>query len=1105
MDPIVFSILVLLLVAAGSGGIFLLVASTRLAPDGLVLPDEATMHYRLGWSGGLLGLALLAQAETMRVFAALPPTDPTVLAFLVPGILLTCTGLTVAAQVLWNQPAGDVSFPNRPGVPAHHAWSLVGGTVLIAFVLAVAMAHHQVGRLDDLLQSPGTLAASTLALLANVVAFLVPGTGPGAPGAGSGILIVAGGLATAAILALLAERFRLPQRLRQAAKVHLQPILDPEGPGQATAHTTGSTPGTGHPLDLGVLAQDLDAAVEVYDPISDSVDYVSPGSERFWGVPASTLQGSRDAWTQTVHPDDQAAVMAQLDSSPGPGVEGEYRVVHPNGNVRWVRDRVVPEDPNDPASRLVRIAEDITDEKEAQAQIRHTQERYRTLVEQAPDLIATYDPVDWSLLHVNAAVERILGYRPTEWEGEHFLDLVHPDDEAAAATLFESLADGAYPDPAEVRVRHRNGAYRYLELHGTPVKEDDHVVAVQAIARDVTDRHEAEAKLRASEERFQRILDTVNDVVWLLTPEPWTVRYLSKSFERVFGLSRDELEQDPQRFMEIVHPDDVARVEEAFQPQGTLQIDVEYRIHHPERGLRWIHTRGQLADDGGSIAGVSRDITRERRLQDELAGWGARWRNLVEHHPDHLVEVDRDGRIVYANHLPDGMDKAEMVGRRFHLQVPEESRERVAEVLERVLDTREATSLTIEGPLGGVDRVLECRVIPMGRNEGSGTGAPTVLVAARDVTAQRHREAEATLLDERMGTYLETTYDMLFVVDPDTGCYTSVSPNVERIMGWGPERIIGQPFMDFVHPDDLEAILTTFGKVLEGEAPPPQRVRVRRPDGSHAPVSLMGRPVMRDGEVVEVFGIGRVVPDDDTGRGQELRDLQRNSRELRALATASAHHLQEPVRNIVRFAQIIEARHGAEVPQEVQEYLDHVVQGTRRLQEVSDGLHAYLEVTGRTPNVGPVDLQPVLDDVLEALEERIRSTGAEVTADPAPRVLGTRRDLASILHELLANALAFHGDDPPQVHVGFQRKQDVWVMAVRDEGVGIDPAHHERVFHPLRTLQHHSEHPGAGLGLAVVRHLVEALGGNVWVDSREGEGATFYVALSAPAPDGPEA
>jgi signal transduction histidine kinase len=227
-------------------------------------------------------------------------------------------------------------------------------------------------------------------------------------------------------------------------------------------------------------------------------------------------------------------------------------------------------------------------------------------------------------------------------------------------------------------------------------------------------------------------------------------------------------------------------------------------------------------------------------------------------------------------------------------------------------------------------------------------------------------------------------------------------------------------------------------------------------------------------------------------RGIE-EDLARSNTDLQRFAYVAAHDLQEPLRTMVTYSQLLVQRHGATLPGEAHELLDVIVKGGVRMQELIHGLLSYAQVSGPFSTV-PTDASIALEIAITDLRSKIEETQATVTHDVLPIVLGEQTQLIRLFANLLSNALKYRGERAPQIHVSCVRRESEYVFSVQDNGIGIDAKYQDQIFGLFQRL-HSREYPGTGLGLATCRRIVERLGGKIWVESQPGEGAKFSFSL----------
>jgi light-regulated signal transduction histidine kinase (bacteriophytochrome) len=237
------------------------------------------------------------------------------------------------------------------------------------------------------------------------------------------------------------------------------------------------------------------------------------------------------------------------------------------------------------------------------------------------------------------------------------------------------------------------------------------------------------------------------------------------------------------------------------------------------------------------------------------------------------------------------------------------------------------------------------------------------------------------------------------------------------------------------------------------------------------------------------------------GRRVELSakaaELQRSNQELEQFAYVASHDLQEPLRMVASYVQLLEREYKGKLDADADEFIGFAVDGAKRMQALIQDLLTYSRVGRAEPATEPADLEVALGKALGNLKTAIDESGATVEADAMPTVVADASQMTQLFQNLIGNAVKFHGADPVSVHVGAERENGAWHFRVQDNGIGIDPKHADRIFAIFQRLHTRAEYPGTGIGLALCRKIVERHGGEIWVESEPGTGTTFRFTVPA--------
>jgi light-regulated signal transduction histidine kinase (bacteriophytochrome) len=238
--------------------------------------------------------------------------------------------------------------------------------------------------------------------------------------------------------------------------------------------------------------------------------------------------------------------------------------------------------------------------------------------------------------------------------------------------------------------------------------------------------------------------------------------------------------------------------------------------------------------------------------------------------------------------------------------------------------------------------------------------------------------------------------------------------------------------------------------------------------------------------------------EDTTDRKRAEENLRTTNAELQQFAYALTHDLQEPLRMVVNFTQLLAQEYGEKLGKDADKFISYSVQGALRIEALLKALLAYWEASERERgSVAAIDCNAVLAKTLLNLQAAIAESGASITSDALPAVVAEEVLLIQLFQNLISNSIKYRGKETPGIHISAERDGEGWRFAVRDNGIGIDPKDADRVFGMFKRL-HGSEIPGTGIGLAICRKIVERQGGRIWVESEPGRGATCKFTIPPP-------
>ena len=572
------------------------------------------------------------------------------------------------------------------------------------------------------------------------------------------------------------------------------------------------------------------------------------------------------------------------------------------------------------------------------------------------------------------------------------------------------------------------------------------------------------------------------------------MQFVNDRAEEIFGRSKDQINDlrfdDPEWNEVDGDGEPLSRDEKPFSKiieSGERLFDQVSGVFRPDGEPVWISVNGApVYGDHGEIDSVVfaiEDISEQKKQTRALEESERRYRTLAENFPNGIVtQFDEELRYTLAegqafDYLPHSPDDVE--GHHLHEVWADDVAKTLEPAFRAALDGEKRS---VEGTSEGREWILH--VVPLTNQDGEVHGGMTI---ALDITERKERERALEKSERRYRTLAENFPNGAVALFDDDLRYTAAGGELLDTTGFLPEEVIGNSVYDMYPDEVVEKVEPYFEAALEGEA-------------NSFEVEYLGRnlfgyilPVRSDDE--EVFS-RMVVVQDVTQRREYQRKLEESNKRLEQFAYAASHDLQEPLRMVTSYLKLIECRYGDALDEDGEEFLEFAVDGAERMREMIDGLLKYSRVETRGDPFEPVDLNDVLDSVRKDLRMQIEESNADITTDNLPDVDGDESQLRQVFQNLLSNAIEYSGDEP-KVDISARRDEDRWIISVQDNGIGIDSDKQERIFEVFQRLHTHEEHSGTGIGLALSRRIVKRHGGEIWVDSEPGEGATFSFTIPA--------
>lgn len=858
---------------------------------------------------------------------------------------------------------------------------------------------------------------------------------------------------------------------------------------------------------------------------------VSAAAERLWGYAPESLLG--ESMGSLIHPEDRASSFAEVVRIAGghPNPNFRNRNVTRDGRVLYMQWSGVW---SEQAQCLYVVGRDHTEMHRAE-QMDAAQRRILTAIasgqpleevleaivlaheKQQPDALCSVLLLSDGRLHHAAAphlprqyVKAIEGMRigpeagccgTAAWRRERVIvaDIATDplwQDYAALALPHGLLSCWSTPIMARDGVVLGTFAVYHGESHEPSEAELISIDSLTALAAIAIEHDHAFQQLSASEQRFRSLFDHHPDAVFALDGEG-RVLQANTSAEALLGETVGELQQRPLlRFFD----GDRERIDAALEAAAAGDAE---RLDVSVRDGKGGHFPGALITLPIMVEGRARgmfavlqDHLELRRAQQAMASQLALLSAVADSVGEGLLAVDAAGAPTFLNRTGARLLELPVYGLPQADALPPAG----CEALRGILSGNGYASNDDARFALGEGRELDVAYVatPL-RIDGKLAGA---VLAFRDIGDIK--EARRSLHERQR--FFELSLEVFCIFDADSGHFVQVNQAFCRLLGYDEETIRTIPLVELVHPQDRLATEDAArwqresGELLTGFVN-----RLRRADGTDVWLEWTSR-LSPEGLI---FAVARDVTAKrraDTALAKAMDDLRIRNRELQDFAYVASHDLQEPLRKIQTFSDRLQSRLADKLDESARDYLQRMGDAASRMQTLIDDLLAYSRVGTRTSMPVAVDLSTELATVLDDLDARVQEAAAMVEIEPLPTIHADASQMRQLLQNLLANALKFRAADRP-CHIRVTARPlgehdmapDRWEIRVQDNGIGFDPAYAERIFAPFQRLHPRNVYVGTGIGLAIVRRIVERHGGSIHAESRSGEGASFIVTLPVQA------
>lgn len=607
------------------------------------------------------------------------------------------------------------------------------------------------------------------------------------------------------------------------------------------------------------------------------------------------------------------------------------------------------------------------------------------------------------------------------------------------------------------------------------------------------------AERRRAEEELDRFFALALDMVCIAGFDGYFKR-LNTAWEKALGFTVEELTARP--FLDFVHPEDREATIAAAARQtehGLSVISFENRYLCKDGSHRWLLWSSTPLAETQTLYAIARDITERKRADEGLARLAA----IVDSSQDAIIGKALDGVVTSWNRGAEqlyGYSAEEVVGRSIGIIIPPDRPGEMPSIYDRIARGEGVQNFeTRRVAKDGRELDVSLTVSPIRDARGDIIGASAI---ARDMTEHKRLAEALRESEDRHRTIVDTAVDGIITID-DRGLVESLNPSAERMFGYAAGEVLGQnlkmlmpaPYRD-VHDGYLSRYRKTGERRIIGIG---REVEGRRKDGTTFPLELSVSEVER-GKRRQYVGIVRDISERKRAEEELARHtdaLARSNAELEDFTHVVSHDLKEPLRGIEAFSTFLEEEYSQTLDDQGRRYIDVLRGSAIRMRELIDDLLKLSRVGRSEPEYVRYPMESLLEEVAENMEFALKEKSATLQVEPdLPTITCDPLRLRQVFENLISNAIKYCDKREPAIRVSSTEDAGFYTFTVADNGPGIDPRYHDKIFEVFQRLVHREEHAGTGIGLAICKKIVEGHGGKVWVESDgQGNGSTFFFSI----------
>lgn len=780
--------------------------------------------------------------------------------------------------------------------------------------------------------------------------------------------------------------------------------------------------------------------------------------------------------------------------------------------VRWLRTKKIGvKDRNGKPLYMLGISEDITELREKRERLNQynieleekvkerTQEldksekRFHAIIQSAPDAMVIADENE-TIQFVNTQTEKLSGYTRQELVGKPIRFLI-PDSNRAKKN---SPGTGQ-----ELFAKTKDGQFIPVEISLSPILTSEGRLISVSI-RDITKRKKAEKILIENELMFRDLTQNVPGVIY-----QWIERYdgtygaiyVSPKLKEYFGLEPGEMN----KLVEYLPPDDKKRWRKSIEESNATKAPwlFEGRLVYPDGTTKWWRGSSVMSmktDEGLIYNGIIFDITHQKLTEEKIIQAKKRFEAVFNSQYQFIGVLLPDGKLVEVNETSlnfAGLAQADVIGKYFWdcywWAISESTRNQLKVSVDKAAGGEfvryEADILGKDGIIATVDFSIK----PVFDDNNK---VILLIAEGRDITQRKLLEQKAREQEEQIRLFIKHTpaavamfdRNMRYMIASDRW-YTDYDLKGKDINGKSHYEV-------FPEINDNSEWKSVHQRCLKGEVLAKEQDPFFRADGTMHWLRWEIHPWKTSNEKIGGIIMFTEMITERIKVQEHLKKLNiqltESNKELEQFAYVASHDLQEPLRMVSSFLQLLEKKYKSQLDETAHQYIHYAVDGSERMKVLINDLLKFSRVGTAAEEREPVYCNLVVSNVIKVYEAKIRETGASINVLTLPVIYGNKTQVEQLFQNLIGNALKYHGSESPSVTIGCDEEGADWKFYVKDNGIGIDQKFFEKIFVIFQRLHGKNEYSGTGIGLAICKKIVERHGGRIWIESKLGKGSVFY-------------